>query len=308
MIVLIDNQPVSIHCKGEDAEAEFAGTEEYREITNALNTLAKHCESFVFSAHSSSNGAMITYNHALGNEDMGGKMYKQTVKEKGKKAANEALRGTDLVTHLTNLIIEGQRVHGIDEDAVLATLQAGIIVARKLEGMSHKERREFNKKMDEAKNSDESLDTIYNTVDDLKSLRRNRSKSTYVKTSKNAHIDTDKVEEKLSEELGANVRAFKMSDPDVIVPLAEALSNNLESNVVIGVLPILGNGDMPDESSVVIKYQENLPKIARKNGVDYDHMKIALASTMAISVLRQLSEEYDLPDGFFEGYCRKERL
>lgn len=319
MLTFIDELPVSIS-GGTMDEEEYAKSEEFKEITGALKTLAKHCPTFVLSAYTKEDHAAIVYNHAMGNEMAMGRSYELTKREKGERAAREALRGTELATHITNLLVEGAKDYHISASGVIGTVKKGIQVMAQLNDLSDDDKKELLDAMKNSNSLDETLEKIYEKFDideddephfsDSKRFEglREAFGDTFAATDSKTDANIQRIKKVLEKETGSEIHAVKMSDPAVIEPLAKSLSDNLESTVVVGFLKVDEKGGVATDSSVVTHWQKNIKEIARKNNLSEKEVRIASAASMAMSILNTIKDKYNLPDGLFADYMRREGL
>lgn len=322
MLTFIDEQPVSIE-GGTMDEEEYAKSEEFKAITGALKTLTEHCPEFVFSAYTKEDHAALVYNHALGDADRMGRAYKLAVKEKGEKEAKAVLRGTELATHITNLLVEGKNQHSVDPDAVLATVKKGQMVLDKINSLTPEARDEIRRRIRSADSSKDINDVIQDVIgeqeDDEEPIEFSHSKrfeglrnafgDTFATTIDKADIDIEAVQKTLEKQTGKAVHAVKMSDPEVIRPLSISLANNLDSTVVIGAIKLGEDGDIDEKGSVLsLQWQDNIGEIAKKCKLNKDDCKVAAASALAMSILSRVKEQFDLPDHLFEAYLKQQKL
>lgn len=329
MLTFIDEQPVSIE-GGTMDEEEYAKSEEFKAITGALKTLTEHCPEFVFSAYTKEDHAALVYNHALGDPDRMGRAYKLAAKEKGEKEAKAILRGTELATHITNLLVEGKSQHSVDPDAVLQTVKKGQMVLDKINSLTSEMRDEIRRRIRSADSSKDINDIIKEIIeeqeDDEEPIEFSHSKrfeglrnafgdkdsrlgDTFAATVDKADIDIEAVTKTLEKETGKAVHAVKMSDPEVIRPLSISLANNLDSTIVIGAIKIGKDGDIDESGSVLsLQWQDNIDEIAKKCKLDKDDCKVAAASAIAMSILSRVKEQFDLPDHLFEAYLKQQKL
>lgn len=322
MLTFIDEQPVSIE-GGTMDEEEYAKSEEFKAITGALKTLTEHCPEFVFSAYTKEDHAALVYNHALGDTDRMGRAYKLAVKEKGEKEAKAILRGTELATHITNLLVEGKNQHSVDPDAVLATVKKGQMVLDKINSLTSEMRDEIRKRIRSADSSKDINDIIKEIIeeqeDDEEPIEFSHSKrfeglrnafgDTFATTIDKADIDIEAIQKTLEKQTGKAVHAVKMSDPEVIRPLSISLANNLDSTVVIGAIKLGEDGDIDENGSVLsLQWQDNIGEIAKNCKLNKDDCKVAAASAIAMSILSRVKEQFDLPDHLFEAYLKQQKL
>lgn len=328
MLTFIDEQPVSIE-GGTMDEEEYAKSEEFKAITGALKTLTEHCPEFVFSAYTKEDHAALVYNHALGDPKRMGRAYKLAVKEKGEKKAKAILRGTELATHVTNLLVDGKNLHSVDPDAVLATVKKGQMVIDRINSLDSETRDKIKKKLGSAESSKAISDIIQDIIDEQKAEesaefshskrfeglrnmfdnKESMSGKTFAATIDKANIDIESIKKTIEKETGKEVHAMKMSDPEVIRPLSIALANNLDSTVVIGAVKIGEDGDIADDGSVLsLQWQDNIDEIAKKCNLDEDNCKIAAAGAIAMSILSRLKEQFNLPDNLFEAYLKQLKM
>lgn len=329
MLTFIDEQPVSIE-GGTIDEEEYVKSEEFKAITGALKILTEHCPDFVFSAYTKEDHAALVYNHALGEPDRMGRAYKLAAKEKGENEAKAILRGTELATHITNLLIEGETRHSIDSDAVLKTVQKGRMVMDKINSLDSEIKIKIKKRIRSADSSKDISNIIDDIIDeqeaDEEPIEFSHSKrfeglrnafgdkdsvfsDTFATTIDKADIDIEAVQKTLEKQTGKAVHAVKMSDPEVVRPLSISLANNLNSTVVIGAIKIGEDGDIDEDGSVLsLQWQDNIGEIAKKCKLNKDDCKIAAASAIAMSILSRVKEQFDLPDRLFETYLKQQKL
>lgn len=326
MLTFIDEQPVSIE-GGTMDEEEYAKSEEFKAITGALKTLTEHCPEFVFSAYTKEDHAALVYNHALGDPKRMGRAYKTVAKERGEKEAKAILRGTELATHVTNLLVDGKNLHSIDPDAVLATVRKGQMVIDRINSFDSETRDKIKKKLGSADSSKAISDIIQDIIDEQKAEKpaefshskrfeglrdmfddKESIAATIDKTNVDI-VDIEALKKTIEKETGKEVHAMKMSDPEVIRPLSIALANNLDSTIVIGALKLGEDGDIDDDGSVLsLQWQDNIGEIAKKCNLDEDNCRIAVAGAIAMSILSKIKEQFDLPDNLFENYLKQLKM
>lgn len=316
MLTFIDNEPVSFQ-GGTMNDEEFTKSDEFKEITEAIQTLAKHCPSLVISGYTTEDHSAFVYNHARGQAD-GNHMYEVVKKQKGEKAAKKALRGTDLATHITNMLVDAKKQHGVDADAVLHTVQKGQVVMDALSKMGSDDKNDLFDALKKSESPEEALKLMKERIKGLeKPQKRNggalRDKyqaleDMFVKTEEKEDVDIERLTRTVKLATGAEAKAFKMSDPECVPALAHSLANNLKATAIVGFIRTEKNGDI-DVTDVEIYFQDNLGEIADKNGdLDIVKMKIALAGSLGVSIFRTMKENYDLPDNLFSKYMESEKL
>lgn len=328
MLTFIDEQPVSIE-GGTINEEEYVKSEEFKAITGALKTLTEHCPGFVFSAYTKEDHAALVYNHALGDSDRKTKRaYKLAVKERGEEEAKAILRGTELATHITNLLVEGKAQHSVDPDAVLETVKKGQVVLNKLNSLDPKARDEIRKRLRSA-DSSKDIDGVIQDIIGKKEADEEPAKFSHSKrfeglrnafgnsskvfgtfaTTNDKDIDIESVKKTLEKETGKEVHTVKMDDPEVIRPLSISLANNLDSTVVIGAIKLGEDGEIDEDGSVLsLQWQDNIDEIAEEHKLDKNDCKVAAAAAIAMSLLSRIKQQFNLPDRLFETYLKQQKL
>lgn len=316
MLTFIDNEPVTFQ-GGTMKDEDFVKSDEYKEITQALQTLAKHCPSLIVSAYTAKDHSAFVYNHARGQDD-GNHLYEVVKKQKGKKAADEALRGTDLATHITNLLVDAKKQHGVDADAVISTVQKGQIVMEALNKMNSGDKTELFDALKKSESPEEAIKLMKERIKELDEPQKRNGggairkkyhdlEDMFVKTKEKEDIDVEQLTRTVKLATGAEAKAFKMSDPHCIPALSQSLSNNLKATTIVGYIKTEKNGDI-SATNVEIFFQNDINDLAEKNDLDATEMRIALAGSLGVSIFRTMKEKYGLPDGLFAGYLEKEKL
>lgn len=316
MITIIDNEPAMFE-GGTMSDEEFVSTEDFKNITKALNLLAKSCPSFVVSAYTAHDHSAVVYNHAAGRHKDNNHMYDVVKKQKGEKSAKEALRGTELATHITNLLIEADHQYHVDSDAVIDTVKRGRTAMDSYEKLDAEEKEALMEALKHCESTEEAMDIMRAKLDVGDAPKRNGGhfrkekyqalQDMFVRTQDKEDIDIKKMERNIKLATGAEAKAFKLSDPECIKPLARSLANNLKSTVLVGSIDIDEDGNVGD-NFIDVEYQKDLEKIAKKNDLEYEEMRIALASSLCVAVFKALKKRFDLPDGLFEKYMHEEKL
>lgn len=327
MITLIDNEPVQFQLGAMDDE-EYIKTDEFKEITQALGTLAKYCPSLVVSGYSSEDRTTFIYNHA-GQKTVDHPMAKLVEKSRGEKAAREAIRGTELATHISNLLLEASDQYNVNSDAVIDTVVAGRKVLSKLEKLSKEEKEELLDRVKKASSMDEARDVVREVSPEAlesittgkkfgedrpatKNIRKNLEDSfgdsMFARTEQKEDIDTKDMERTIRLATGKSAKVCKMNDPEVIKPLAEALSHNLGATSFVGYIKFENNTLDPSETALSAIIQEDLDEIAKKCNADLKTLETAAVSCFAMAVLENVKKKYHLPDGIFTEYMKKQNL
>lgn len=314
MHTLIDNQPLVVNSRDGDEE-KLAKSPEYKEITEAISVLAKHCKSFIIS--SMDDKMSFVYNHATGEHlsVTNSRLHKSVKKDMGEQKAKNALRATDLATHITHLIADGRVTHNVDPDALLTCIDKGTKALTVLNKLDKFDKAEFMAKMSRAKTAKEGVDIVERELfnkkphfdpDKFQSLRDAFKGIAKEATENDQHCfkfgDDGEWENVSLEEI-------VKKDPKLIMSITDALSKSLNATVILGCVRLGEDGELTDDGTIVAgTYQKNAEEIAEDTGLDYDKMKVSLAGCIATSILEKLKNEHDLPDGFFEEYMRRNDL
>lgn len=328
MITLIDNEPVSFQ-PGTMSEEEYVKTDEFKEIAQALGTLAKHCPSLVVSGYSKDDHIAFVYNHA-GQQTVDHPMAKLVEKTRGEKAAREAIRGTELATHISNLVLEAEEQYNVNGNAVIETVTAGRTVLDKLKNLSKAEKKELLEKVKSAESmedareimrafSPEALENLTNkrrfgnsrptTHKIREKLEKDFGDSLFAQTAEKTDINPKEMERTIRLATGKDAKVCKMSDPEVIKPLAESLAANLKATAFVGFIRF-DNDDIKEPSDVGMSliFQEGLDDIAKRCDADEETVEVAAAGCFAMAVLENVKKKYHLPDGLFERYMKNQNL
>lgn len=328
MITLIDNEPVSFQ-PGTMNEEEYVQTDEFKEIAQALGTLAKHCPSLVVSGYSKDNHTAFVYNHA-GQKTVDHPMAKLVEKTRGEKAAREAIRGTELATHISNLLLEAEEQYNVSGNAVIETVTAGRKVLKKLGKLSKAEKKELLNKVKNIESMDEAKDVLkafspeaLEDIVDKKRFGNNRPEthkireelendfgdSVFAQTAERMDVDAKEMERTIRLATGKDTKVCKMSDPEVIKPLAESLAGNLKATAFVGFIRFDDdNIKAPSDVGMSLIFQEDLNDIAKRCDADEETVEIAAAGCFAMAVLENVKKKYKLPDGLFEKYMKQQKL
>ena len=315
MITFIDNEPIMFE-GGTMKDEEFIKTDDFKNITKALELLAKSCPSFVVSAYTNNDNSALVYNHAAGRHKEGNHLYEVVKKQRGEKAAKEALRGTELATHITNILTEAKQQYGVDPDAVLETIKKGQDALNSYENLDESTKKELMDALKGCESTEEAMDIMRAKlgIEGLDKRNKSKIKSKYseledmfARTENKEDIDIKSMVRNIRLATGAKAKAFKMNDPRCISALSQSLSNSLKATAIVGYIKTEKNGGI-SATNVEIFFQDNINDLAKKNDLDATEMRIALASSLGVSIFRTMKEKYGLPDGLFAGYLEKEKL
>lgn len=321
MITLIDNEVVKFHNnriddKGGIDEEEYIKTEEYKDISTALGLLAKHCPSLVVSGSTVDDRVGFVYNRASSEIDH--PLARNIRKLHGNQRANATIRGAELSAHISSLIEEAEKEYKVNAEAVIQTITLGRQIKTKLSNMDDDERDEILEKMCHIKSDDETeallRDIDVKTEDETDKLDKIRSElesafgeSVFAKTAKKEDINVKDMERTIKLATGKDTKVCKMSDPEVIKPLAKSLKANLGATVAILTLKFeddIKNG----ETAVDVEIEDGIDELAKKCDIDPIVARIAACSSLAVALLKSVKKQFDLPDGLFTGYIKQENL
>lgn len=315
MITLIDNEPIVFE-GGTMKDEEFIGTDDFKNITKALELLAKSCPSFIVSAYTNDDNSALVYNHAAGRHKEGNHLYEVVKNQRGEKAAKEALRGTELATHITNILTEAKQQYGVDPEAVLETIKKGQDALSSYENLDEITKKELMDALKGCESTEEAMDIMKAKlgIDGLNKRNKSEIKGKYseledmfARTEDKANIDVKSLERSIHLATGAKTKAFKMSDPDCIPALAHSLSKNLHSTTIVGYAKI-GEDNELVENSICVHYQDDFEKIIKGSKKDVASAKVAVAGSICCQILKDLKKQYGLPDGLFAEYLRREGI
>lgn len=297
-MILIANDVVSMY--GKEDEEQYVKTDEFKEISKALDILAKHCKSVVVSAYTD-NEQHLAYNHSgseLKDTHLGKLVMK---KEESQSEALRIIRGSELSAHLSTLLNQSEEEYGISPNAVMETVSSARTVNDKFAGLSEKEKEELMSKLKSAKSMKEAEDALLDLVPEIKDQHEEVDEDRGRIRGKNKPNIED-IEKAMGLKL-EKVDGYDLSDSDSLMPISDAISEGLDSSVAIVTFGI--SGEESNQSDVIIQFQKSLvkkvKKLSAKSGVlklDYrssKELKRAVAVLMLSRFAMTISENFGLP-------------